>query len=79
MTEKEFDMWEVALELFHAAAGGDLEDALVALEEEQGGQHLVVGVQGPGVRLLMERAPEDTPTSGRLFRGGKAARGFLGG
>lgn len=78
MTEKEFDLWEAARGILATMETWDTREALTALEAEQDGQHLVVGIQGEGVRILLEAIPKDEPVSGRLFRGVKATRGFLG-
>lgn len=69
MTGEEFAVWEAAMGLYDTAASDDLRDALEQLEAERGDGHLVVGIQGPGLRLLVELAGEETPVSGKLFRG----------
>ena len=78
MTEAEFDLWEAARGILSTLETWDTREALTAMEAGQGGQHLVVGIQGEGVRILLEVIPRDEPVSGRLFRGVKATRGFLG-
>ena len=76
MTKNEFDVWDAAMDVLGMAQDDDLPKALKALEAEVG-SHLVVGIQGPGVRILLARASEDTTQLGRFFRGGKGAAKFL--
>lgn len=77
MTEKEFDVWEAAMALVRSLEAWDTASALQELEEERG-QHLAVGVQGDGVRILLEAVDGDVPACGRFILEPKMADEFLG-
>ena len=51
--------------------------ALQELEDERG-QHLAVGVQGDGVRLILEAVDGEVPACGRLILEPRMADEFLG-
>ena len=77
MTEKEFDVWEAAMALVRSLEAWDTAAALQELEDERG-QHLAVGVQGDGVRLILEAVDGEVPAWGRPIREPGMPDEFLG-
>ena len=77
MTEREFDVWEAAMALVRTLEAWDTAAALQELEDERG-QHLAVGVQGDGVRLILEAVDGEVPACGRLILEPKMADELLG-
>ena len=77
MTEKELDVWEAAMALVRTLEAWDTAAALQELEDERG-QHLAVGVQGDGVRLILEAVDGEVPACGRLILEPRMADEFLG-
>ena len=76
MTEKELAVWEAAMELVRTMEAEDTAEALQELEDERG-QHLAVGVQGDGVRLILEAVADDVPACGRFILEPRMADEFL--
>ena len=76
MTEKEFDVWEAAMELVRTLEAWDTAEALKELEDECG-RPMAVGVQGGGVRLILRAVSGDEPACGRFIQGDGMADEFL--
>lgn len=76
MTEKEFDLWEAAMCLVRTA---EVQGALQALNGLKNAPQ-AVGVQGYGVRLILQVVDDDVPACGRfLWTSGEAAKFLRGG
>lgn len=77
MTEKEFDVWEAAMALLDSLEAWDTAAALQELEDERG-NHVAVGIQGRGMRIVLWPVYEEMPRSGRFLDTLQQADEFLG-